>query len=183
MRERSPGLYSAKHSLRSDEVVTRERIAELNAMIGKENPPEPSPTPLPKMPPTPDPIFPNKKWEYKAATNAVDPQPGGEISKRLGNGIAAQLKRDGKSEEKLEKKGLYLRFIQMDIKPDRWIDSNTALLYGGEGEMIAERDDPGEMSDGFSANFLFTLKFDDAGKWKIVKTQRLSEKEVRQREQ
>jgi hypothetical protein len=49
--------------------------------------------------------------------------------------------------------------------------------------MIAERDDPGEMSDGFGANFLFTLKFDDAGKWKVVKTQRLSEKEVRRREQ
>ena len=112
----------------------------------------------------------------------MDPQPSDEISKRLENDIAAQLKRDGKSEEKLEKKGLYLRFIQMDIKPDRWIDSKTALLYAGEGEMIAERDDPGEMSDGFSANFLFTLKFDDAGKWKVVKTQRLSEKEVRRRE-
>ena len=229
-------------------LFTRKRIAELNAMIGKESPPEPSPTPLPKAPPTPDPISPDKKWEYKAATNdrgpqivkagtndsaadlsdacdigscgdnarvlwapdsrriafywgqgrtlqtsfyqlrddrwaPVDPQPSDEISKRLENDIAAQLKRDGKSEEKLEKKGLYLRFIQMDIKPDRWIDSNTALLYAGEGEMIAERDDPGEMSDGFGANFLFTLKFDDAGKWKVVKTQRLSEKEVRRREQ
>ena len=244
----APGYIAPSIRYGAMTLFTRKRIAELNAMIGKESPPEPSPTPLPKAPPTPDPISPDKKWEYKAATkdrgpqivkagpndsaadlsdacdigscgdNAsvlwapdsrriafywgqgrtlqtsfyqlrddrwapVDPQPSDEISKRLENDIAAQLKRDGKSKEKLEKKGSYLRFIQMDIKPDRWIDSKTALLYAGEGKMIAERNDPGEMSDGFSANFLFTLRFDNAGKWKVVKTQRLSEKEVRRREQ
>lgn len=244
----APGYIAPSIRYGAMMLFTRKRIAELNAMIGKESPPEPSPTPQSTARPTPDPISPDKRWEYKAATNdrgpqivkagtndsaadlsdacdigscgdnarvlwapdarriafywgqgrtlqtsfyqlrddrwaPVDPQPSDEISKRLENDIAAQLKRDGKSEEKLEKKGLYLRFIQMDIKPDRWIDSHTALLYAGEGEMIAERDDPGEMSDGFGANFLFTLKFDDAGKWKVVKTQRLSEKEVRRREQ
>lgn len=30
---------------------------------------------------------------------------------------------------------------------------------------------------GFAASDLFTIKFDEAGNWKIVKTQRLSEKE------
>ncbi len=111
----------------------------------------------------------------------LDSQPDDEISQRLQNDIAAQLKRNGQSEEKLEKKGLYLRFIWADAKVDRWIDSNTALLYASDQKIIARRDDPGEMSDGFSADFLFTLKFDDAGKWKVVKTQRLSEKEVKKR--
>lgn len=65
---------------------------------------------------------------------------------------------------------------------DRWIDSNTAVLYGGEGRVIAKRDDPGEMSDGFGADFIFTLKFDDTGNWKIVNTHRMSDKEVKKRE-
>lgn len=112
----------------------------------------------------------------------LDPQPDDEVSQRLGDDIATQLKQKGQSEKKLEKKGLYLRFILMAIKLDRWIDSNTALLYGREGEVIAKRDEPGEMSDGFAADFLFTLRFDDAGNWKIVKTHRLSEKEVQKRE-
>jgi uncharacterized protein YecT (DUF1311 family) len=237
--------------------LTRKRIAELNAMIGKESSPtEAPPSPNnqvssvsqaePNSQATPDPISPNKRWEYKPATNdrgpqivkagtsdsvgdlsdacdsgscgddasvlwapdsrrvafywgqgrwhhtsfyqlrdehwaPLDPQPDDEISQRLQNDIAAQLKRNGQSEEKLEKKGLYLRFIWADAKVDRWIDSNTVLLYATDQKVIARRDDPGEMSDGFSANFLFTRKFDAAGKWKVVKTQRLSEKEVKKR--
>lgn len=230
-------------------LFTEKRIAELNAMIGKETPPaEPSSTPAPTARPTPDPISPDKKWEYKAATDdrgpqivkagtndsagdlsdacgigscgesasvlwapdskrvafhwgqgrtqqtwfyqllddhwaPLNPQPDEEIAKRLGNDIHAQLKQHGQSHEKLEKKGLYLRFIQMDSKVDRWTDSKTALVYAFDGEVIAERDDPGEMSDGFSANFVFTVKFDDAGKWKIVNTRRVSEKEARKREE
>jgi len=112
----------------------------------------------------------------------LDPQPGEDVSQRLENDIATQLKHNGQSEEKLEKKGLYLRFILMVIKLDRWIDSNTVLLYAGEGEVIAKRDEPGEMSDGFAADFLFTLRFDDAGNWKIVKTHRLSDKEAKERQ-
>ena len=106
------------------------------------------------------------------------PQPDDEISQRLQDDIGAQLKRNGQSKEKLEKKGLYLRFILLEVKVDRWIDSATALVYAGDQHVIARRDDPGEMSDGFSADFLFTLKFDDTGKWKIIKTHRMSEKEV-----
>jgi uncharacterized protein YecT (DUF1311 family) len=112
---------------------------------------------------------------------SLKPPPEDELSERLHNDIAAQLKQKGQSEEKLEKKGLYLRFLWQDVKVDRWIDSNTALLYAGEHSIIARRDEPGEMSDGFGADFHFTLKFDDAGQWKIVKTRGMSEKEVEQR--
>jgi hypothetical protein len=37
------------------------------------------------------------------------------------------------------------------------------------------------MSDGFGADFLFTIKFDAAGNWKIVKTHSMSQKEVDER--
>jgi uncharacterized protein YecT (DUF1311 family) len=116
------------------------------------------------------------RWE------SVKPAPDDEASSRLDKEIAAQLRQKGQSEEKLSKEGLYLRLIWQDVKVDRWIDSNTALLYASDRHIIARRDDPGEMSDGFGADLLFTLKFDDAGKWKIVKTHEMSEKEVEQQE-
>jgi len=118
----------------------------------------------------------NDHWE------PVKPAPGEEASERAQRDIEAQLKRKGLSTEKLEKKGLYLRYIWSEEKLDRWIDANTALLYTGLRKVIAKREDPGEMSDGFGADFLFTIKFDAAGNWKIVKTHSMSQKEVDKRE-
>jgi uncharacterized protein YecT (DUF1311 family) len=46
-----------------------------------------------------------------------------------------------------------------------WTDPNTAILYAA-------------CSGRVESAFLFTLKFDDAGNWKIVKTHRMSKKEV-----
>jgi hypothetical protein len=48
--------------------------------------------------------------------------------------------------------------------------------------VVARRDAPGEMDDGYGTDLLFTLRFDGAGKWKIVKTHRMSEKEVEEKE-
>ena len=118
----------------------------------------------------------NDHWE------PVKPAPGEEASERAQRDIEAQLKRKGLSTEKLEKKGLYLRYIWSEERLDRWIDANTALLYTGLRKVIAKREEPGEMSDGFGADFLFTIKFDDAGNWKIVKTHSMSQKEVEKRE-
>jgi hypothetical protein len=118
----------------------------------------------------------NNHWE------PVKPAPDKEASERAQRDIEAQLKRKGLSTEKLEKKGLYLRYISSEEKLDRWIDANTAVLYTGLRDVIAKREDPGEMSDGFGADFLFTIKFDDAGNWKIVKTHSMSEEEVKKRE-
>ena len=61
---------------------------------------------------------------------------------------------------------------------DRWIDSNTAIAYASLRQVAARRDAPGEMDDGYGTDLLFTLRFDAAGKWKIVKTHQMSEKEV-----
>ena len=118
----------------------------------------------------------NDHWE------PVKPAPDEEASERAQRDIEAQLKRKGLSTEKLEKKGLYLRYIWSEEKLDRWIDANTALLYTGLRKVIAKREDPGEMSDEFGADFLFTIKFDAAGNWKIVKTHSMSQKEVDKRE-
>lgn len=51
-----------------------------------------------------------------------------------------------------------------------WTDANTLLLYGYSEEENGE------------AAALFTLKFDEAGNWKIVKMHQMSKKEVEQLE-
>ena len=38
------------------------------------------------------------------------------------------------------------------------------------------------LNEDLMANFLFTLKFDADGNWKIVKTHRMSDKEVEKRD-
>jgi len=55
------------------------------------------------------------------------------------------------------------------LKVRKWTNANTAILYA-----------PcyGRTSGELKAGFLFTLKFDDAGNWKIVKTQQMSKKEL-----
>jgi hypothetical protein len=57
------------------------------------------------------------------------------------------------------------------LKVRKWTDANTAILYA-----------PcyGRASGQLETAFLFTVKFDDAGHWKIVKTRRMSSKEVDQ---
>jgi uncharacterized protein YecT (DUF1311 family) len=54
-----------------------------------------------------------------------------------------------------------------------WTDASTAILYAP----CYRRN-----SDKVKAGFLFTLKFDAAGKWKIVKTHQMSDKEIEKEE-
>src|SRR6266699_2808480 len=111
--------------------------------------------------------------EWKALKSPDD-----EVSDITDKLIAAQLKRKGLSKKKLSKEKKYLRLISWTPKLINWVDSNTAILNASLQQVIALRDDPGEMSDGFGADLLFTLKFDDAGNWKIVKTHQMSGKEA-----
>ena len=92
--------------------------------------------------------------------------------------VAGQLKKEGLSEKKLEKQGKFLRLIWSTMKVDRWLDSNTAIVHVSLQQVAARRDAPGEMDNGYGADLLYTLKFDPSGKWKIVKTHRMSDKEV-----
>jgi hypothetical protein len=73
---------------------------------------------------------------------------------------------------------MYLRLIWWTVQLDRWLDSNTAIVYASLRQVAALREAPGEMDNGYGIDLLFTLKFDPSGKWKIVKIHRMSEKEV-----
>jgi hypothetical protein len=108
--------------------------------------------------------------------------PDDEVSDITDKLIATQLKRSGLSEKKLSKEKKYLRLISWTPKVTNWVDPNIAILYASLRQVIALRDEPGEMFDGFGADVLFTLKFDHAGNWKITKTHEMSEKEVEKRE-
>jgi sugar lactone lactonase YvrE len=113
--------------------------------------------------------------EWKALKSPDD-----EVSDITDKLIAAQLKRKGLSKKKLSKEKKYLRLISWTPKVINWVDSNTAILYASLQQVTALRDEPGEMFDGFGADLLLTLKFDDAGNWKIIKTHQMSDKEVEQ---
>lgn len=58
------------------------------------------------------------------------------------------------------------------LKVREWIDANTAILYAYSQWFVG--DDQGDLD----ANFLFTLKFDAEGNWKIVKSHQMSKKEI-----
>jgi len=52
-----------------------------------------------------------------------------------------------------------LRLLWDTVQPKRWTDASTLIVHASLAEM-----DP-ETEDGFGSDFLFTLKFDHAGKW------------------
>jgi hypothetical protein len=54
----------------------------------------------------------------------------------------------------------------------KWIDSSTALLYAHRAETFEISDETEEVT----ASFFFTLKFDPAGNWKIVRTREVPAK-------
>jgi hypothetical protein len=89
----------------------------------------------------------------------------------LDKSIAAQVKKKG-----LPKK-TDLRLIWQTVRVDQWIDSNTAIVFGDLHEVVRENPETR-----FDVEFLFTLKFDEAGNWKIVKTHRMSGKEIDEHE-
>ena len=51
----------------------------------------------------------------------------------------------------------------------KWADANTAILYAYSDMVVGETP--------ISAHFLFTLKFDAKGNWKIVKIHQMSDEE------
>src|SRR5438067_887931 len=62
------------------------------------------------------------------------------------------------------------------LKVREWIDANTAILYAYSQWFMG--DEQGHLE----ANFLFTLKFDADGNWKIVKTHQMSDKEIEKKD-
>lgn len=103
-----------------------------------------------------------------------------EFEKQPNDIVAGQLRKEGLSEKKLEKQGKFLRLIWDTIKVDRWLDSNTAIVHVSLRQVAARRDAPGEMDNDYGADLLYALTFDPSGKWKVVKTHRMSEKEAKE---
>jgi hypothetical protein len=185
--------------------------------------------------PTPDPISPDKKWEYVGGekpklVNAETKEVALELSCSLGgsdfgaplwapdskrfalscsggkaNGTSIYLQRDnhwealeeslGNGDEIFDRagkiveaqakkkglaKGTFLHMNLWTVEPVRWVDSNILVVYAAILETVHGND--GEhVGPSFGANLLFTLKFDDAGKWEITKTHEMSRKEVEKR--
>jgi hypothetical protein len=110
------------------------------------------------------------------------PSEDNDIEKRANDIVADQLKAQGLSEKKLSEQGKYLRLIWWTVNVDRWVDSNTAIVYASLRQVTARRDAPGNLDDGYGTDLFFTLRFDRGGKWKIVKTHQMSDKEVKEHE-
>jgi uncharacterized protein YecT (DUF1311 family) len=87
--------------------------------------------------------------------------PNDDVQEILHQAIAAQVKKRG-----LPKK-TDLRLIWEKLEVEHWVDSNTAIVYGGLEEVVREN-----LDEGFDAHFLVTVKFDAQGNWNIVNTRR-----------
>jgi hypothetical protein len=96
------------------------------------------------------------------------PPPPDAISDVLDKVIFARMKKMG-----LPPKKTPIRLMSNPIRTIQWTDPDTALVYASDVEAVKDDPDRGF----FEASFLFTLKFDQSGQCKIVKSQRLSDKE------
>jgi hypothetical protein len=100
--------------------------------------------------------------------------PRDELFEQAGKIIEAQAKRKG-----LPKK-TFLHMQWWTVKPERWLDSSTLIVDASMAE-VAHRYNGEYAGLDFGADLLVTLKFDTAGNWEIVKTHRMSDKEVEKR--
>jgi hypothetical protein len=106
------------------------------------------------------------KWEQLKSLGEDD-----EIQDQTYKIVDAQAKRKG-----LPKKTfLHMQWLRVEAKS--WIDSSTLTVYSSLA-MQVHRNNGDYVGLGFGADMLFTLKIDDAGNLKIVKTKHLSEKEA-----
>jgi hypothetical protein len=88
--------------------------------------------------------------------------PVDETSKHIERAQSAQLRKTRSPKDASRK-----HFGDAD-EVRKWADANTAILHTYSDMAVSETP--------ISAHFLFTLKFDDAGNWKIIKTHRMSRK-------
>ena len=102
------------------------------------------------------------KWEMSESLANANP-----ISKAISKAISGGLAME---RTKKHIKAKATGATEIVTKAREWIDPNTVLVYAYE-------EDGEETGKTVRADFLFTLKFNGAGKLKIVKTQKLSETE------
>jgi len=113
----------------------------------------------------------NGKWE----TGEESLGNGDKIMDRAGDIIEKQAKKKGMP------KNTFLHMNRWTVEPEKWIDNSTLVVYAEMWEVAHRRD--GSYADAsYGTDLLLTLKLDDTGAWKIVKTHEMSAKEVKQRE-
>jgi len=108
------------------------------------------------------------KWEMLESLAKANP-----ISKAISKAISGVLALE---RTKKHIKAKATAATEIAAKAHEWTDPDTAILYAYE-------EDGEETGETIRADFLFTLKFDEAGKLKIVKTQQLSEAESQKYQQ
>ena len=102
------------------------------------------------------------KWEMSESLANANPISKA-ISKAISGGLAVERKKQHIKAKATGATGIV-------TKAHEWTDPNTVLVYAYE-------EDGEETGKTVRMAFLLTLKFDEAGKLKIVKTQQLSEAE------
>jgi len=95
--------------------------------------------------------------------------PDKEAYKRADTVLAAEAKRKG-----VPKKAS-VRTPTWSIEADEWVQATTLMMHVSLSKYFQWGEDH---TEGVSGDFQVTLKFDDAGKWKIVKMRPMSEKEA-----
>jgi hypothetical protein len=93
------------------------------------------------------------------------PSDSDEILTVVDHAIRIQAKRKGLARN-------MLRHIEYTVQVYRWADASTAIVYAVD----REQDKTGDLF--FWAGFVFTLKFDHSGNWRIAKTSRMSDNEI-----
>src|SRR5438876_481985 len=98
------------------------------------------------------------------------------VDERSERGQLAQLAKDHLPKSAHERRIWRSQPTHDLLKVREWIDANTAILYAYSQWFVG-----GDQGD-LEANFLFTLKFDADGNWKIVKTHQMSDKEIEKKD-
>src|SRR5207247_1821916 len=94
------------------------------------------------------------------------------VDERSERGQLAQLAKDHLPKSAHERRIWRSQPTHDLLKVREWIDANTAILYAYSQWFM------GDDQEHLEANFLFTLKFDAKGNWKIVKTHQMSDQEI-----
>ena len=95
----------------------------------------------------------------------------GETRQTLERVMAAQLRKLGLPPK------TYRQRLSDITRVREWVGPDTAILYRSSSAAVPPKNESDERNI-LGADFLFTLKFDEAGNWKIVKTHQMSKKEL-----
>ena len=90
--------------------------------------------------------------------------------------MSAKMTFGGGAQKKGLPKNTFLHMQWWTVEPKQWLDASSLVVYASMAERVKRNGE--DVGIGFGTDLLVTLKFDDAGNWKIVNTHRMSEKEA-----